>query len=190
MVHKTKSKRGIRNSPNNDAANRRGRSGRLANGPATPVPNAPPLAHLSPTKLREAISDIWSQEVKADVPIPPVDNGSADNELSTTKEGTPPLSTTEEGTVIHEPLGGGPALPPIEAPPAAIEEARLAGGIAEAPLAEDTDAPVPVEVPPLVAPAPLKPNTGGEPADVFPVNDPAPPVPAHNNQIREQAIWD
>jgi hypothetical protein len=39
MVHKTKSKRGIRNSPNNNAANRRGRSGRLANGPATPVPN-------------------------------------------------------------------------------------------------------------------------------------------------------
>jgi hypothetical protein len=68
------------------------------------------LAHLSPTKLREAISDIWSQEVKADVPIPQVDNGSADNELSTTEEGTPPLSTTEEGTVIHEPLGGGPAV--------------------------------------------------------------------------------
>ncbi|PLW44133.1 hypothetical protein PCANC_13778 [Puccinia coronata f. sp. avenae] len=209
------------------------RSGQLANGPATPGPNAPSLAHLSPTKLQEAISDIWSQDLKPNVPIPPSNYESANDELSTTKEGTTALSTTNKGTVVHKAFQGFPAVidkplvidhkderpadgptavidkplvidhkderpadgpiapaggpPLVEDQPTAIEEATLARGIADAPLVNQTDEPV--DSHPLAAPSPLEPNTGGKPEFVLPVNEPAPPVQAHNNR-REQAIWD
>ncbi|PLW58720.1 hypothetical protein PCANC_00280 [Puccinia coronata f. sp. avenae] len=188
MVHKTKSDRGIRNSPHSDPAKRWMRSGRLANGPTTPVANEASLAHLSPSQMREAISDIWNQDLQQDVPTTLVDNESTNNELSTTKEGTLEVN--------RKPIGGLTAV--IDEAMATDQDNELlttVDGTPDRTVAPTEDMPgvnhkdAPVDVHPLDAPTPVEPNTHGEPGNIFLAPDPAPPVQGNNFQ-REQAIWD
>ncbi|PLW20427.1 hypothetical protein PCANC_08320 [Puccinia coronata f. sp. avenae] len=147
MAHKLKAGRGIGNSPNNQPENRWMRSGRLPNGRTTPVQNEDSLRPLSPTRLQAAITNIWAPDPMPDVPIPRVDEASAEDELSTTKASTPKrtyrpvgvhnaMVNTEDNNELSTTEGGTPNRPNVLAsvPNPTFNEANIVAGTANAGL--------------------------------------------------------